>query len=129
MKSPDSAIQEILRSLLPCPFCGSDASLGMDDPGAPFPGGYFFVECRNEACFVDTDNFQKGRFEEEADILKKLAGRWNARHNQPLVDALKEIAWGELDDGKSFQDALSALNQAQKVAREALSKIGINESI
>ena len=76
---------------LPCPFCGVEPLAYVDDNcGAPYPGGYFTIECENEDCAVNSCLSEKRRTylqgmthdEAEAAIWPEIIAKWNIRQNK-----------------------------------------------
>lgn len=75
------------QELLPCPFCGSQPSAYVGDPGAPFAGGYFTIECPNTECPVEacvslkrrTDLPEMTHQEAEESIWPTVRAIWNRR--------------------------------------------------
>jgi hypothetical protein len=65
--------------LLPCPFCGEAPWAGIQDPGAPFPGGYYAIECHNLACEVAPGAVIKARTEDGPATAKRVIEAWNHR--------------------------------------------------
>jgi hypothetical protein len=61
-----------------CPFCGSSAEVGVMDPGVPYPGGYFYVDCLDE-CMQEPPFIEKGFYEHKDEILERLKEKWNTR--------------------------------------------------
>ena len=75
---------------LPCPFCGADPARYLDTHcGAPYPGGYFTIECQNDACPAEVNVCEKrktdlkGMTHDEAEqvIWPEVIALWNFRHN------------------------------------------------
>ena len=80
-----------MTPLKPCPFCGHAPNTGCSDPGAPYPGGYFFIECSNDDCPARPCCDKKAYATEEEPTFSLLAARWNTRVK---------------DDGTALRDAL-----------------------
>lgn len=79
----EKAAMELLHrsTLLPCPFCGEAPQFGRFDPGAPYPGGYYYVTCLNENCPVNISIRcdKKAYSENAADAFQEVISRWNTR--------------------------------------------------
>lgn len=67
--------------LKPCPWCGEEPSLSFADPGAPFPGGYYSIDCDNDNCMAQTEFCKKALAENELETVKELINNWNTRKN------------------------------------------------
>jgi hypothetical protein len=67
--------------LLACPFCGGMPVEGFHDPGAPYPGGYYYVACENDDCPMSDVLVEEKARTEDADTVKNaLRKQWNTRH-------------------------------------------------
>jgi len=74
----------------PCPFCGEKPSIGLNDPGAPFPGAYYWIGCESDGCTTSGCHVDERGVEVVAKIkaqeleaeLEKLLARWNTRASQ-----------------------------------------------
>lgn len=68
------------EELKPCPFCGSKAEEGCMDPGAPYPGGYYYVSCSNEDCtMTELIACRKAYATEAESAMKEVRAIWNTR--------------------------------------------------
>jgi hypothetical protein len=78
---------ESKNNILPCPFCGQAPVQSIGDPGAPYPGGYFTIECLNKECNIEVCLSVKKRtdlegmtyLEAREQIWPEIISKWNAR--------------------------------------------------
>lgn len=68
-----------VAGLKPCPFCGSPAECGMEDAGAPYPGGHFYVMCANGLCGVEVYVSRKALSRERDAAIRQISELWNSR--------------------------------------------------
>lgn len=115
-----------------CPFCGGDdIALSLGDPGAPYPGGYFTIECINQDCPCEVNVSIKRRTDKEgAEVAawEEALAMWNTRPaitpaDAPTTNASIPLAAPETDAlrselSHSSEDGLSLLARMTKHARK-----------
>lgn len=78
------------EELKPCPFCGGIPVTGCADPGAPYPGGIYYIACENEECCLsDVSVTKKAHASDEQATMRFLANAWNTPYEPQRTEREK----------------------------------------